>query len=941
MQRFFLRKFRFEKGSAWKNPFLAILFSTVIFLIFLIGFYNYRSSNVYYDVNLKQGKSVCDTIGFSVLKIKDELIATNLVNPNSETVQASEYNKKVAAEIVRMIAPLNSYIDKGLTGTISSSNLQALASNYVLLKGYIEKIADQTGEYIDKNSPRFIEELANAAQVLDPSDETMYLGSLKNSFSMIANEMEFAISKMIYKITKDEAIGKIFDNIGSMVSKEMQNDFISQLPPLNPDEALSVEQSKELFAQLKQKITSYLKDNASQISLRAEIEQTLTFLAGKINQYIAVNLSKGKPEIQDSLAKIAGAIEKHINMNTSSFSAQLKISDISANLADPKTFSQYLNQALGLLKADLSSYINLNANMFLYTLTMDQIITEMGKADRSVSEVLLYTGIDLQNYYLQKGLKLKSYITLPNAHQLAQRSLENDNVLIQKGETASIKTLIKAISYRSKEAKYDMAMVKKEFTYSFSLFAKLVFFLMLLIVLCIGVFFIGKKVEKPVLQRILLFASFGVFAVVSLFLAVNFTAADYEIASRDTATYANNNLSIAQKAFEDNFKYKFTEADITAMVDLYNHDRYNDLTEGYVFQKDKIMETKESHDQKIQNNAVTVFMGWFIGLVLGALALLKFTKNNGVERFLNTGYNYTTGYIFVLPGILSMFILVFFPLIFTIILGFTALPNLLEDLNLARYFAGFENFGRILGVFQLSDPLNFYYTLFFTIFYTLVAVIIEVVLGVVIAIVLNEKGLKLKSAYQVIFILPWIIPTYISGLLWNYFFQSNGILNQVLSVISGTAVETIWFNDPLTGFFIVSFISAWYAFPFIMLVTLSTLQTIDPSIYEAAMIDGASWFQQMIHITIPMIRSTVLPSVLLTSIWTFNNFNLVYLVTRGDNRYDILVTRIYDYILYPQVAAQQGWTYGFASAYSTLIFIILLVYIFIFAKASKITEKSF
>jgi arabinogalactan oligomer/maltooligosaccharide transport system permease protein len=126
-----------------------------------------------------------------------------------------------------------------------------------------------------------------------------------------------------------------------------------------------------------------------------------------------------------------------------------------------------------------------------------------------------------------------------------------------------------------------------------------------------------------------------------------------------------------------------------------------------------------------------------------------------------------------------------------------------------------------------------------------------------------------------------------------------------------------------------------------MLVTLSTLQTIDPGIYEAAMIDGASWFQQMIHITIPMIRSTVLPSVLLTSIWTFNNFNLVYLVTRGDNRYDILVTRIYDYILYPQVAAQQGWTYGFASAYSTLIFIILLVYIFIFAKASKITEKSF
>ena len=160
----------------------------------------------------------------------------------------------------------------------------------------------------------------------------------------------------------------------------------------------------------------------------------------------------------------------------------------------------------------------------------------------------------------------------------------------------------------------------------------------------------------------------------------------------------------------------------------------------------------------------------------------------------------------------------------------------------------------------------------------------------------------------------------------------------MIGSIAGISFDHAWFGDPLTGFFLVSFISAWYAFPFIMLVTLSTLQTIDPSMYEAAMIDGASWFQQMFHITIP---STVLPSVLLTSIWTFNNFNLVFLVTRGDNRYDILVTRIYDYILNPQVAAQQGWTYGFASAYSTLIFIVLLIYIFIFAKGTKITEKSF
>lgn len=142
------------------------------------------------------------------------------------------------------------------------------------------------------------------------------------------------------------------------------------------------------------------------------------------------------------------------------------------------------------------------------------------------------------------------------------------------------------------------------------------------------------------------------------------------------------------------------------------------------------------------------------------------------------------------------------------------------------------------------------------------------------------------------------------------------------------------------GFFLVSFVSAWYAFPFIMLVTMSALQTIPKSLFEAALIDGANWFQRLFSIILPMIRPTVLPTVLLTSIWTFNQFNLVYLFTGGDDRFDILVTRIYDFVD-PNRALSNGWNYGFAATYSTLIFVILLVYIYIFAKGSNLTEKSF
>ncbi|OHD55635.1 MAG: hypothetical protein A2Y33_13450 [Spirochaetes bacterium GWF1_51_8] len=941
MQRFFVRKFKYENATAWKNPFYAILVSFFIFLCFLIGFYNYRSSEIYYDVNLKEGKSINDSIGYSVLKIKNEFLASNISGMPDEIQAAGAYNNKVSAGVISILPGLGSYIDKGLAGTIPASNLTAAVTNCSLLKGYIDQIADQVTDYFQKNNPRFVEEITKAAQVLDPSDETMYLGALQNNFSGIAREVEFAVAKMIYKLTKDPFVEKVFEGIEEQISKKIMDSFMALMPPLNPDQALSPEEAKELFKQMGDLITAFLKQNSTQYAIKAQVELELTGLAKNVSTYIVENLTKGKDEIKDSLVKIALHLENRILLKTAMYAGSIAISNQAGALSTGKELVTHISKALSAMKADLDKYIRENSSMFLYILTLQELIDGAAKADKSAGEILLYHGTELTHFALAKNLKVKNYLNLANAHQLAQRSLEYDTVLLQKGETAQVKKLIKAISYISSEAKYDLSIVKKEMVFAFSPGSKIVFFIMIFVVLGILMFFISKKIKKEGIQRIVLFISFGIFAVGTLFLTINFSSADYKIATTETANYHNNNIEILKKTFSENFKYTLSDADLGAIIDLYNHDRYNDLTDGYVYQDNKVLENIEMFEKKVQNNWVFIFAGWVIGTILGALALLKFTKQNGVERFLNTGYNFMTGYLFVLPGILSMLILVFFPLIFTIVLGFTLLPNLLDDLNIMRYFSGFENFGRILGVFQLNDPLNFYYTLFFTILYTLLAVIIETVLGILIAIVLNEKGFKFKSAYQVIFILPWIIPTYISGLLWNYFFQTNGVLNQVIGSIAGISFDHAWFGDPLTGFFLVSFISAWYAFPFIMLVTLSTLQTIDPSMYEAAMIDGASWFQQMFHITIPMIRSTVLPSVLLTSIWTFNNFNLVFLVTRGDNRYDILVTRIYDYILNPQVAAQQGWTYGFASAYSTLIFIVLLIYIFIFAKGTKITEKSF
>jgi arabinogalactan oligomer/maltooligosaccharide transport system permease protein len=223
-----------------------------------------------------------------------------------------------------------------------------------------------------------------------------------------------------------------------------------------------------------------------------------------------------------------------------------------------------------------------------------------------------------------------------------------------------------------------------------------------------------------------------------------------------------------------------------------------------------------------------------------------------------------------------------------------------------------------------------------TFLYTFFSVIIQVTLGVLFAVILNDNKVKLRGIYQVLLILPWVIPTYISALLWREALGQYGVFKQLFDSI-GLEGFNIYVNSTVY-FLSICFVSAWYAFPFIMIVTLSGLQGISESVKDAALIDGAGWFTRLFSIYLPLIRPTLLPSVLLSSIWTFNNFNIVYLYTGGNDAYDILITRIYDFVSRPDLRV---FTYGYAAAYSTIVFIILLIYILAFARITKLTERTY
>ncbi len=576
-----------------------------------------------------------------------------------------------------------------------------------------------------------------------------------------------------------------------------------------------------------------------------------------------------------------------------------------------------------------------------YRQTIQQFVNEKVKQDPSLIKIFVANGPLL---VAESGKEsARGIYDDRNWFRNGQVSMSKRRFLVENKKTDKEFNILTR-SFRFRGGKYDSVKLTKLTDRTFNAVPKLAFLFALVVVIALVNFLLLMKFTKPKQQVVVSIISFGIYALLSLIFTINFSKADYDLNSKIKQTYYTQNVSLMTSIIKENYPdSKLSPMDMKKLILSYNRDLYYQVDDGFTVRpgaKPKVIESSRSFSKHVQANLGYLFVGWLFGLLFGIPMLLIWGRKRGLEKMLNTLYNSILDYAFISPSILAMLILVFIPIVFTFVLGFTAFADISAQLNLGRFFIGFDNFFRILGVFNLHDPLNFYYTLFFTIGYTVVAVIIQTTLGVVIAVVLNQEGLEIRGFYQVIFMLPWIIPTYISGLLWRNIFSTTGVLNQILQVLTGTAHKGYWLQDPTAGFFLVSFVSAWYAFPFIMLVTMSALQTIPKSIFEATLIDGANWFQRLFSIVLPMIRPTVLPTVLLTSIWTFNQFNLVYLFTGGEDRYDILVTRIYDFVD-PNRALSSGWNYGFAAAYSTLIFIILLVYIYIFAKSSNLTEKSF
>ena len=245
-----------------------------------------------------------------------------------------------------------------------------------------------------------------------------------------------------------------------------------------------------------------------------------------------------------------------------------------------------------------------------------------------------------------------------------------------------------------------------------------------------------------------------------------------------------------------------------------------------------------------------------------------------------------------------------------------------------RRFVGLDNYWRML-----QDPV-FVVALRNTAVWTLASLLLQFVLGFTLAMLLNAGPFPLKGLYQSIVFLPWAVPAFLIGLVWKWMYNAEfGIITDVLTRLHLLEGPTGLLSRPDTALFAVVAANVWFGIPFFAIMLLAGLQAIPPELYEAAAIDGASGVRQFLSVTVPLLRPTIVVSLLLRTIWIANFPDLIYLMTGGGpaNASQTLATYIF-------TTTYESLNFGYGAALSVALFALLSLYTVFALKVGLLRE---
>lgn len=317
-------------------------------------------------------------------------------------------------------------------------------------------------------------------------------------------------------------------------------------------------------------------------------------------------------------------------------------------------------------------------------------------------------------------------------------------------------------------------------------------------------------------------------------------------------------------------------------------------------------------------------IGRLLGIVAASVVVLEGLAYLILYRLLR--YKYALPFMLLLPALVGVMALIIYPFGFNIYLAFS-------NMNMFRFkeFSVGLSHGitNLLDVFRLPvlQKVTFFQLLSRTVLWTVINVACHVLGGLGLAILLN-RPMRGKGIYRTLLVVPWALPQVISALAWKgEFHYQYGFVNLMLERMGLHPVQ--WLTDPRWAFVAVVLVNVWLGIPFMMVVLLGGLQSISQDYYDAAQIDGASAWQQFRAVTMPLLKPVLTPAVILGVVWTFNNFNVIYLVTKGGpmEGTDLLVTSMYK-------AVFEFYRYGFGAAYALVIFVFLFIFSAVYLRLS-------
>lgn len=313
-----------------------------------------------------------------------------------------------------------------------------------------------------------------------------------------------------------------------------------------------------------------------------------------------------------------------------------------------------------------------------------------------------------------------------------------------------------------------------------------------------------------------------------------------------------------------------------------------------------------------------------------AQALQAPTDPSVVDRagrwLLNLSEGRGWAYLLLLPSLVLILAVVIYPTLWGITLSFREMR--LNRIDLGTGFVGLKHYLAIA-----KDPI-FWLSLKNTAIWVTGAVAGELLLGLAAALVLN-RGLIGFKLFGVLVLLPWFLPNVVAGHMWALMLDPRlGVINDLLVKVGLLEGYKAWFADPATALAAAMVVEIWHGFPFFALLLLAGLKGIPDELYEAAACDGAGRLRQLVHVTLPMLKMIIVATVVLRVISLVNSPDILLILTGGGPGRSTQVLSLYAF-----QKANREFNFGYASALSVIMFLLLMGFSYLYVRLSNVMKE--